>query len=339
MNVSVADSFQVQQSTAQVGQWSLVWRRFRRHRRGRISLVAFLLLALFLLAGPLITPFDHTSQELPTRWLAPAGTVGDAGRIHFLGTDDVGRDVLDRLLIGGQSSLAIALSAAFLATLLGVLIGSIAGFYGGWVDAILMRFTDFLLSIPVLPLYVVALPAVHSMINPPKPRGAGQLYDSSYEPAIFLIGTMAIVFTMFGWMGICRLMRGSILSLRSQTFVEASQALGVSNRRLIFKHLIPNSLAPILVATTFAVGDFMAWEAILDYVGLGIDQALLPTWGNLVAISQGYVFRLALLDLNPFSDIRVYLAVFPAILIFITILLLNFIAEALRDALDPGTTI
>jgi peptide/nickel transport system permease protein len=327
-------------STEQAGQWKLVWQRFRQHRRGRIALFVFLLLVLLLLIGPLFVPFDHNFVDLPTTWAAVPGTVGDGGRVHYLGTDAVGRDELARLLIGGQATLVIAVVSALLTTIIGLVIGALAGFYGGWVDANLMRFSDLLLSVPILPLYLFALPAVHRSLNAPHVNlGRSGRPSADYEPAIYILGTIIIVFTIFGWMGISRLVRASILSARAQPYVEASRALGISNIRLIWKHLIPNSLAPVLVAATFAVADFIAWEAILAYLTLGIDQAFFPTWGNLIATSQGYVFRLAMLDLNPFHDIRLFLAIFPAALIFVSILSLNFIAEAMRDALDPATRI
>jgi peptide/nickel transport system permease protein len=143
------------------------------------------------------------------------------------------------------------------------------------------------------------------------------------------------VFVIFGWMGISRLVRGSLLSLRAQPYIEASVALGAGNRRIMFKHLLPNALAPVLVAGMFAVADFIVWEAVLAYLGQGINEIFIPSWGNLIANSQDYVTRLILANFNPFEDIRLFLLLFPAVLIFLTILSLNFIAEGLRDALEP----
>ncbi len=303
-----------------------------------IALVVFFLLVLSLVIGPLLLPFNDTYNELPTLWLAPAGTVGQGGNIHFLGTDRSGRDELALLLIGGRVSLSVALSSAILTTLLGTLFGAIAGFYGGWLDWLLMRTTDLLLSIPLLPLFVLTLPTIYTLLNtslsflPRSPR----LFTQNDDPSIIFLATMVAVFVIFGWVGMSRLVRGSFLSLRSLTFVEASRALGIGNRRLILKHLLPNALAPVLVAATFLVGDFVIWESILSYLGNGIDFGFSPTWGNLIATSQTYVFRLALIDFSPFHDIRLYLAFLPAFMIFITVLSLNYIAEALRDALDPS---
>ncbi len=341
MSTSVADSVQDKPSYEQSGQWSLVWRRFRQQRGGLIALLVFLFLLLAVVAGPLVIPFDDSFTELPTKWLAPAGTVGDGGRAHFLGTDRAGKDELALLLAGGRVSLTIGLVSALLTTVIGVSLGSLAGFYRGRIDWLLMRSTDFLLSIPLLPLFILAAPSVRTLLISPLsflPR-TPRLFTSSDDPAIFIMTTMIVVFVIFGWMGISRLVRSSILSLRSQTFVEASRALGASNRRLIVKHLLPNALAPVLVAATFLVGDFVIWESILSYIGNGINSAFLPTWGNLIATSQSYVFRLALIEFNPFQDIRLYMPFMPAAMIFITVLSLNFIAEALRNALDPSVQV
>lgn len=343
MSITVVDSTHVQPGTGSTdvgqnaGQWSLVWRRFRRHRRGVTAFGVFLFLILAVVIGPYFVPFTETSTELPTLWLTTPGAVGQGGGIHLLGTDAVGRDELARLLIGGRVTLTIAFVSTIVTTLVGVLVGAIAGFYGGWADVLLMRIADFLLALPLLPMFILALPAIHSVIAPfQAPPTPGQRFDYTSEPSVYIMATMIFAFVIFGWMGISRLVRSSFLALRSQSFIEASRALGISNRRLIIKHLLPNSMAPVLVAGTFVVGDFIVWESVLSYLNYGIDQAFLPTWGNLIASSQGYVFRLALVDLNPFHDVRIWLALFPALMIFVTVLSINFVAEALRDALDPA---
>ncbi|HEX9990435.1 MAG TPA: ABC transporter permease [Chloroflexia bacterium] len=317
-------------------QQAIIWHRFRRHRRGVIALLVLALITLGVIFVPIFSPFQYYTIADGSLWLAPPGASNEYGQVHWLGTDFLGRDLFTRLFFGGRISLLVAFCAAAIVVLIGTVVGSIAGFYGGWIDTILMRVTDFMLALPLLPMFVLVIRFLRTSLIPLTiaPRGTPLTGNRPPEDETFtIVASMVLVFVIFGWMGIARLVRGSILSLRESTFVEASVALGAGHRRLIFKHLIPNSIAPILVAATFALGDFIIWEAVLSYMGQGIAEAFIPTWGNLLAISQDYIWHLG--TLNPFEDIAGYMLLFPTFMILVTVLALNYIGEALRDAFDP----
>jgi peptide/nickel transport system permease protein len=211
--------------------------------------------------------------------------------------------------------------------IIGSLLGGVAGFYGEWIDSLLMRFTDFLLALPLLPLFLFALrflretPALQPM------------WQSQESNTFITITAIAGVFTLFGWMGLARLVRGSVLSLRTQTYIEAARALGVSNRRIIFRHLLPNTVAPILVAATFAVADFIILEAVLAYFNQGINDPPLPSWGNMIVSTQSLAFGLT--ELNPFVNVRGWLFLLPGFMVVAAVLSINYIGDALRSALDP----
>ena len=185
-----------------------------------------------------------------------------------------------------------------------------------------MRLADFMLALPLLPMYVLAL----RLFRPPQDH-----IDVGYE-----LTKMGVVFVVFGWMGISRLVRSSILTLRSQSFVEAARALGASERQILLKHLLPNSFAPVIVAGTFAVGELLIWESVLAYFAQGIEDTISPSWGNMAAGAEFYLDALVS-NPNPFQEIRGYLLLFPLVLIFLTVLSCNYIGDALRDALDPRT--
>lgn len=324
-------------STKEPGQLAVTWRRFRRHKLGLLgmfTLVALVLSCIFVpiimeavtpapgltfetiddtaLSTPLIVNGNLTFTK-PIFWSSPQG-------LHILGTNEVGRDVFTRLFYAGRISLIVGVVTTLLVIFIGGLIGALSGFYGGWVDTVLMRFVDLMLAIPALPILLIASRMLQS----------SQILDG-LGPAGSVL-TIIIVLTIFGWMGISRLVRGSILSLRSLDFIEASRALGASNRRIILRHLIPNSLAPIIVAATLAVGDFIITESALSFLGLGIRDPT-PSWGNMLEGARDYMQFIT--NLNPFVEIRGYLVLFPGILILLTVLSINFMGDALRDALDP----
>jgi peptide/nickel transport system permease protein len=208
--------------------------------------------------------------------------------------------------------------------LVGVAVGSAAGYLGGWADTVLMRLTDFMLALPLLPMYVFAIKLVRSL------PGAAQ-FAIDHE-MVWTLGSMAGVFVLFGWMGLARLVRGSILSLRTRDYIEAARALGAGGRRIVFQHLIPNTAAPVLVAATFAAGDFIILEAVLSYFGLGVYEYSAPSWGNMLAGVQNYVWYVA--NLNPFQEIRGYLIFLPTLMILGSVLSLNYIGDALRSTID-----
>jgi peptide/nickel transport system permease protein len=310
----------VQQPDAvSVSQVSLLLRRFRRHRLGIVGLAVLTVLALSVVLVPVLSPYNYDTPSAGLV-LAPAGSLDANGRLHLLGTDHLSRDVFTRLFYGGRVSLSLALLSALAIVVTGSLIGSLAGLFGGWVDTLLMRFTDFMLGLPIIPMYVFTL----TLFKPPP------LESTNVGRELF---KLSVVFVLFGWMGVSRLVRASILSLRSRPFVEASRALGAGNTRIIFRHVLPNAIGPVLVAAVFLVGDFIIFESVLAYIGSGLDDTVVPSWGNLIVASESYVGSMT--TLNPFQEIAGWLLIFPSLFIFATVLSVNFIGDALRDALDP----
>jgi peptide/nickel transport system permease protein len=283
-------------SGVDVGQsyWQIARRRFLRHRLAMIGGGVALALTLMALLAPWIAPHAFDKIDLQRRWVAPSLTA------NVFGTDELGRDVLTRIMFAGRISLIVGYVTAISISMIGSLVGAAAGFYGGWVDSVLMRLVDILISVPTLPLYLILAALV---------PGGG-------------VGRIVFVLSVFGWTTVARLVRGQILSLKTQDFVEAGRAMGASEARLIFRHMIPNSLAPVIVASTLVVGNAILIESALSYLGLGI-QPPVPSWGNMLQRAQEYLLKAS------------WLAVFPGLMIFITVLSFNFLGDGLRDALDP----
>ncbi len=275
------------------GYWSIAWYRLKRHRvamAGGIVVVLFLALAIF---APVLTPYEFDQIDLYHR-KAPPSLAG-----HPLGTDELGHDVLTRLLYAGRVSLSVGFSAALAAAVVGILVGGIAGFYGGWPDNALMRFTDIMFSIPELPILIILSRYMGGSV-------------------IGIIGVLSI----FAWMSVARLVRGELLKLRHQDFTEAARAIGASDVRILTRHLVPNALAPVIVAATLTVGGAILSEAGLSFLGVGI-QPPTPSWGNMLQNAQDFIWT------TP------WLAVWPGAMIFLTVLCFNFLGDGLRDALDP----
>lgn len=301
------------------------WRQFCAHRPGLIGLIVLSALVISSIVVPLFSPFDHNAVN-PAAQFAPAGTVDPiSGQVYVLGTDYLGRDFFSRLFYAGRTSLLVALMATVAVVIVGTLVGATAGYYGGWTDSLLMRCTDFMLALPLLPMYLFAVRMLRT-----QPGLAGFFEDNS---AFSTMASIALVFIMFGWMGLSRLVRGSFLSLRTLDYVEASRALGAGSRRIIWKHLMPNAIAPVLVAATFIAADFIILETVLSYFGQGVYEYSAPSWGNLLAGSQNYVWYVA--SLNPFQEIRGYLIFLPTLMILASVLSINYIGDALREVLDP----
>lgn len=232
---------------------------------------------------------------------------------HVFGTDEVGRDVLIRLVYGARVSIGVGIMVALSSALLGLLIGGIAGFYGGKIDMALMRVTDALLSLPTIPILIVfsavdlsKLPAIKQLINP------------SYESII----KMFVIMCLFSWMTVARLVRGSILSLREREFVLAAKTLGAGDSTIILRHMFPNVIAPMLVAITLGVGSSIIYESALSFLGLGIMPPT-PSWGNMLNNAQEVIYK------------NVWLTVLPGLMIFITTVSFNFVGDGLQDAVDP----
>lgn len=275
-------------------QWSIAARHFRRNRVAVFGLGVIAAFYLIALIAPLIAPYDPIAQrDIATTSFQPPSPE------HWLGTDRFGRDVLSRILYGARISLAIAFVATAISITLGTLIGAIAGYAGGKVDALLMRFTDMVLAFPrlVLLIMIVAL----------------------FSPSI------AVIITVLGltqWPSTTRIVRGDVLSLREREFVQAARALGFSSRRILLRHLVPNVLAPVIVAATLGIGNTIVLEAGLSFLGLGV-SAPTPTWGNMVAEGRDSLIT------------AWWLATFPGLTIVLVVLAFNLVGDGLRDALDP----
>ncbi len=278
-----------------VGQsyWQVAWRRFRKHRLAIVGGGLGAALTLMALLAPWVAPYDFETINLGSRWKTPS-------HVHLFGTDELGRDVLTRIMYAGRISLTVGFVVAVNVSVIGMIVGSTAGFYGGKVDVVLMRLVDVLLSVPTLPLYLILAALI---------PGGG-------------MSRIILIFTAFGWTGVARLVRGQILSLRTQDFVEAARAMGASETRLILRHLLPNAMAPVIVAATLAVGGAILGESALSFLGLGIAPPT-PSWGNMLQRAQEYIWNAP------------HLAVFPGVFIFTTVLSFNFLGDGLRDALDP----
>jgi len=271
-----------------------VWRRFRRHRLAMIGAAILLLLAVSAIAAPVISRTSPYSIDLSAYQQGPSAA-------HWLGTDSAGRDVFSRLLYAGRVSLTVGLTSVAIYSAIGVLLGAIAGFYGGWVDSVLMRLADIFLAFPVL-VIIITLAA---------------MFGPSLTNLILAIGFLS-------WPLIARILRGEVLSLREREFVLAARASGASPRRLIFRHLLPNAMAPIIVAATLGIAYAILLEAGLSFLGLGV-QPPTPSWGNMLSDAQS----LAVLSSMP------WLWLPPGIMIALAVLAINFIGDGLRDALDP----
>jgi peptide/nickel transport system permease protein len=286
--------------------------------RDRLALSGGILLALLAaaaVAAPWLAPHDPLHVNLPDALLPPSA-------LYPLGTDQLGRDVLSRLLYGARISLTIGFIAVGIAVLVGSAVGALAGFYGGWLDAALMRLVDTLLSIPTifLLLAVIAMdPAERALALAQLPAvgpAIGALFRA-VDPQILIL--MAVIGLM-SWMGVARLVRAEILTLKEREFVLAAKALGASPWRLITVHLLPNALGPVLVSATLGVGGAILTESVLSYLGLGV-QPPTPSWGNI--LNEG---RVAL-------GVAWWLTVTPGVCILVTVLAFNLLGEGLRERL------
>jgi peptide/nickel transport system permease protein len=283
------------------------WRRFRKHKLAVVSIGVLLVLVLAIALGPTLWPLkineiDFTSQLKPPT-LA-----------HPFGTDDLGQDVLARLIYGGRISLAVGVAAMIVAVFVGVLVGAVAGMASGRVDAALMWITDLFLSLPQLPLLLLVIYLFRD--------GLKGVFGP--EGGVFVL--IVIVIGGLRWMPVARLVRAQFLSLREKEFVEAARALGASRPRLVIRHILPNAMGPVIVAGTIDVAAAIIAESTLSFLGLGFPPDI-PTWGRV------------LFDAKDYLDIAPHWAIFPGMAIFLTVLSINFIGDGLRDALDPRRVI
>ncbi len=290
----------------------LYWYRFRQHRLALASAVLIALIVAAALGAPLA---ESASSETATR-VDLFNRLAPPSADHWLGTDEAGRDVLLRLLYGGRVSLLVGLAAAIGAAFIGTAVGLIAGYYGGRLDALLMRVTDGVISLPILPLLIVL--AAIDLSKLPLPEAVVQSEKISLYRIIVIIG-------LVGWTTVARLVRGATLSVRTREFVMAAQGLGSSSGRIMVRHILPNVLSPVVVATTLSIGSIMLLEAVLSFLGLGV-QPPIPSWGNMLTNAQ------ELISTAP------WLAIFPGLMIFLTVMAFNFLGDGLQDAIDPRAT-
>ena len=273
-----------------------VWFRLRRHRIALISIAVFMLVIGWSLIGPLFSSYSYSKTNLRERLLEPSAA-------HIFGTDELGRDVALRTMMGGRVSLLVGFAVAILSTVVGVAIGAIAGYFGGHTDSVLMRLTDIMLSIPSLPLLLIL-----------SRFGGGSVWS------------IIAILTLFSWMGLARIVRGSILSIKQREFVDAARLVGARTSRIIIWHILPSTMAPVIVAATLSLGFAIIAESSLSYLGLGV-QPPTPTWGQM------------LINAQQFMESAPWMAIIPGLFLFVTLLCINFLGDGLRDALDPRMTI
>jgi peptide/nickel transport system permease protein len=276
-----------------------------------IGAVGVILLLLFIIGGSIIVPETAANNtDLVARLTGPTSA-------HWFGTDSVGRDVFFRIIYGGQISIFIGLLAVILEVSLGTLIGGVAAYYGGWVDAVLMRFTEAMLAIPSLFLLIVLAKFIGRNVG--QVTILGRTFSGS-------IGIVILVIGVTSWMYLARIVRANVLSLKEMDYISASKALGASNGRIFFSHLVPNTLGAIIVAATLGLASAILTEAYVSFLGLGV-QSPTSTWGNMMQQAQSFLIRGAW-----------WMWVFPSLFIVLIILSINLMGDGLRDAFDPRST-
>ncbi len=293
------------------------WTRLRRHRLAVGSVFVLAVIILSALCAPLLhlVPFLHVidPNQIDDKWwsgdpVPPCFVNAAICGGHLLGTDEVGRDLLSRLFFGAQISLQVGLFAVVIELIIGTVVGALAGYYGGWIDYVLMRVTDVFLSIPLLPLLLVLTAIV----------------ASSSSKASLSFGVIVLIIGALTWPSVARLVRASFLTLREREFAEAARAVGNNDLRIIFRHLLPNAVAPIVVQATLDVAGVIITESTISFLGYGI-QPPTASWGNMLASAEATL------------QSGWWVAVFPGLCIFITVLAINYLGDGLRDALDPNT--
>jgi peptide/nickel transport system permease protein len=286
-----------------VSLWREAWRRFCRHRMAVASLAVLVIMVLLVAFGPLVWKLAINDIDFAARLEHPSLK-------HPLGTDDLGQDLLARMLYGGRISLAVGLAAMLMAITVGVVIGAIAGIARGSIDAALTWLTDLFLSLPQLPLLLLLIYLFRDRLK------------AMFGPEVGVFLLIVFVIGCFRWMPVARLVRAQFFSLREKEFVEAARALGASVPRQVVRHILPNSLGPVIVAGTIDVAAAIIAESTLSFLGLGFPPDI-PTWGRILFDSKDYL------------DIAPHWALFPGAAIFLAVLTINFIGDGLRDALDP----
>ena len=281
--------------------WHFYWRRFTRHRMALAGAVIFMIVSIMVFAAPLTARYDPNKQNLRARFQPPSIE-------HWMGTDDLGRDIWARVMYGGRVSLSVGLMAMGVVILMGTLVGILSGYYGGATDSILSRITEIFMSIPRL-FILIALGMFLRALDIPG------LKAGSFTPIALVIGVLS-------WMSVARLVRASTLELREREYVQAARALGASDARILGLHIVPHVASPIIVAATLGLSGAIIAESGLSYLGFGV-QLPTPTWGNMLSTTQNQM------------TVAPWTAIFPGLMIFIVVIAINYLGDGLRDALDP----
>lgn len=280
--------------------WQLVRKRFLKHRLALVGLIILVFVTAFSLLGPVFIKTTYDEFDLSAIFAPPFS------ENHLFGTDELGRDVLVRVMYGGRISLFVGFVSSLITTAIGLLVGLISGYFGGIVDRLLMRFVDVMLSIPLFPILLILT----------------MVFGSGLTNTI-------LVLSVFGWMGVSRLVRGVVLSIRENEYIMAARVLGTSKIKVLFKHILPNAMPITIVSMTLNLSYAILSESSLSYLGLGI-QPPTPSWGNMLQRSMNYILSTGHSNIVPW-----WLVFFPGFMIFITVLSVNFLGDGLRDALDP----
>ncbi|MFN2216108.1 MAG: ABC transporter permease [Anaerolineales bacterium] len=297
---TISEKTTIIRKSSQDSMTGMIWKRFRKHPSALIGVILLTIIVVSTILVPL-SPYDPELSDLSSKLQPPSWA-------HPFGTDSLGRDMLTRVLYGGRISLFVGLMVVVITLVIGVPIGAVAGYYGGWIDNLLMRIIDATLSLPSL-LVLILLGAILREVNIPFIEKNNVL-------------TIAVVIGLLSWMTVARLVRAIFLTLRDMDYVQAAHSLGASNARIILREILPNGLGPIIVESTLEIGWAIMEESGLSFLGFGIRPPT-PSWGNLLSTAQEHLTQ------HP------WLAIFPGIMIFISIISVNYIGDGLRDALDP----
>ena len=298
-----------EQDASSKGELGIIWSRFRRHHFALIGLAALFFMVLIATLAPLA---PYAPNEIDRRITEPqylSHGFAPPSATHWFGTDELNRDMFSRLLWAGRISLAVGFLSVTIGASIGMVVGALAGYYGGWLDTVLMRITDLFLSFPFLPTLILISAMLHQ-------------YKLEGDVTLIQVATIVGVLSLLGWMDTARLVRGQFLSLLNRDFVIAARALGATGPRIMIAHLIPNSMAPIIVAASLNVGGFIIAESAISFLGVGVSPPT-ASWGSMLADFQSYL---------RYSAVAVLL---PGGAIFITVMAINFVGDGLRDALDP----
>lgn len=310
MALTAPINVQLVEDEALIVSRNTVWSRFRKHKLAMAGAIVLLFMIVAAVFAHQIAPQDPNAID-NVHWqgnpLAPCFVDATQCGGHSLGSDENGRDLLSRLIFGARISLTVGVAAVLMELVIGTLLGAVAGYYGGWVDYIVMRITDVFLSIPLLPLLLTLTGIV----------------AASSSKASLGFGVIVVIIGALSWPGVARLVRASYLSLREREYTEAARALGNGDARIMLRHLLPNAMAPIIVQATLDVANVIVLESTLSFLGFGI-QPPTASWGNMLANAESNL------------EVAWWAAVFPGLCILVTVLAINYIGDGLRDALDPN---